>query len=85
MIKRRMQRGVPEMRMSFNSKEKGCPYLKNCSNKVPQMFFKQICNSEAYNNCRHYASKAGELQKPLFWLQKLAVEESIRNSSYRKT
>jgi len=67
------------------STKKSCPFLKNCTNKIPQMFFKQICNSEAYGNCRHYASKAGELQKPIYWLQRLAVEDSLKSTSYGRT
>jgi hypothetical protein len=56
--------------------ETSCPYLRDCNQRVPRFYFINICNSGVFNKCQHYAKRAGELNTPLFWLQRHAVEES---------
>lgn len=67
-------------RRDVKSKGGHCPYLTECGHRVPKNYFRQICNTEAYRNCRHYAGKAGELNKPMDWLQKLAIEHAKKKS-----
>jgi hypothetical protein len=56
-------------------KRRGCPHVRGCQATITKDFFSRICNSEAYINCHHFARQMGELITPMFWLQRLAVEE----------
>ena len=55
---------------------KDCPYLHDCSFAITKDFFSRICNSPSYVNCHHFAKRMDELQTPITWLQKLAVDQS---------
>lgn len=57
-----------------------CPYLLDCGVPVTKNFFNHLCNSARYTDCHHYARRAGEIQAPLVWLQKLAMHEEGRNA-----
>jgi hypothetical protein len=52
-----------------------CPYLLSCDVEITKNFFSRICNSSNYVNCQHFARRVGELNNPMTWVQKMAVEE----------
>lgn len=69
------------MRIVFKYEEKHlrgrhCPFLKGCEHTVTKHYFLHICDTSIYTRCQHYAIRAGELNTPLGWLQKLAVDEA---------
>lgn len=53
-----------------------CPYIHDCDVQITKDFFNRVCKTPAYTNCHHFAKRVGELQTPIFWLQKLAVDQS---------
>lgn len=55
---------------------KDCPYLQDCSVPITKDFFQRICKTPGYLNCHHFAKRVGELQTPITWLQKLAVDQA---------
>jgi hypothetical protein len=46
--------------------KKDCPYLNDCGVYITKDFFRRICNSPSYLNCR----------PPMAWLQQLAVDQA---------
>lgn len=55
---------------------KSCPFLYDCDVPVTKDFFMRICKTPGYVNCHHYAKRAGELEKPMTWLQRIAIDEA---------
>ena len=53
-----------------------CPYIYDCDVQITKDFFSRVCKTPAYTNCHHFAKRVGELQTPIVWLQKLAVDQS---------
>ena len=53
-----------------------CPFLEDCSVAVTKDFFSRICKSPAYLTCQHFAERMNELQTPITWLQKFAVDQA---------
>ncbi|MBN1682728.1 hypothetical protein JW865_04155 [Candidatus Bathyarchaeota archaeon] len=58
----------------FNKKE--CPFLLECDLEVVKHFYNQICKTTKYKNCNYFAKRSGELHRPIFWLQRNAIDES---------
>lgn len=54
-----------------------CPYLLDCEFPITRNFFSHICNSDSYIKCHCFAKRVGELQRPMLWLQELAVHDGI--------
>jgi len=62
-----------------------CPYLKGCDEHITRYHFNNFCDTGRFHVCFHYAKSAGELNIPITWLQKMAVEaakEEIRDTSH---
>lgn len=62
-----------------------CPYLKSCDENVTRYHFKSFCDTSRFHVCFYHARRAGELNTPIRWLQKMAVEaaiEEIRDTSH---
>jgi len=55
---------------------KDCPFIFECDVEVTKDFFARVCKTTAYTNCHNYAKRVGELQVPLTWLQKLAIDQA---------
>ena len=55
---------------------KDCPFIFDCNVEVTKDFFIRVCKTPAYPNCHNFAKRVGELQLPLTWLQKLAVDQA---------
>lgn len=62
-------------------KKGDCPYLLVCEALITKNFFDHICNSTSYPNCHHFANRVGELNAPMVWLQKIAVQEGKQITS----
>ena len=58
----------------FNKKD--CPFIHDCDIPITKDFFTRVCKSPAYINCHHFAKRMDELQTPITWLQKLAVDQA---------
>lgn len=63
------------MQRLLNKRE--CLYLLDCEFLVTRGFFNHICNSDSYIKCHYFAKRVGELQRPMLWLQELAVHDGI--------
>jgi hypothetical protein len=55
---------------------RSCPFLCDCEVPVTKDYFSRICKTSGYINCHHFAKKMGELNTPITWLQKIAVQET---------
>ena len=55
---------------------KDCPFIFDCDVQVTKDFFSRVCKTPAYINCHHFAKRVGELQCPLVWLQKIAIDQA---------
>jgi len=53
-----------------------CPFLFECDVQVTKDFFARVCKTPAYTNCHHFAKRVGELQLPITWLQKMAIDQA---------
>ncbi len=62
------------------SNRQECPSLLECEAAVTHDFFKRICNARRYVRCHHHARKMGELEAPMAWLQRLAMNEAVKNA-----
>ena len=62
------------MQEKFNRKD--CPFLQDCDVPVTKDFFSRVCKAPGYLNCHHFAKRMDELQTPMSWLQKLAVDQA---------
>jgi len=60
-----------------------CIFLNGCTKKVTNHYFQKICYSKLYVTCHQYAGKLKELNTPMIWLQKMAVE--AENKDVNKT
>jgi len=67
------------MQEKFNKKD--CPFLNDCGVAVTKDFFSRVCKTPGYLNCHHFARRMDELQTPMTWLQKLAVDQAKVMSS----
>jgi len=54
---------------------KDCPYIFDCDTPTTKDFFTRVCKTPAYTNCHNFAKRVGELQLPLTWLQKMAIDQ----------
>jgi hypothetical protein len=55
---------------------KDCPFIFDCDVEITKDFFSRVCKTPAYPNCHHFAKRVGELQVPMTWLQKLAIDQA---------
>lgn len=55
---------------------KDCPFIFDCDVQITKDFFTRVCKTPAYTNCHHFAKRVGELQLPLAWLQKMAIDQA---------
>ncbi|MBM3291212.1 hypothetical protein FJY84_00875 [Candidatus Bathyarchaeota archaeon] len=55
---------------------KDCPFIFDCDVQVTKDFFSRVCKTPAYTNCHHFAKRVGELQLPMTWLQKIAIDQA---------
>jgi hypothetical protein len=55
---------------------KDCPFIFDCNVEITKDFFGRVCETPAYPNCHHFAKRVGELQVPMTWLQKLAIDQA---------
>ena len=62
------------MQEKFNKKH--CPFINDCGVPVTKDFFSRVCKTPGYLNCHHFAKRMDELQTPITWLQKLAVDQA---------
>ena len=53
-----------------------CPYIFDCDVPTTKDFFMRVCKTPAYTNCHNFAKRVGELQLPLTWLQKMAIDQA---------
>lgn len=53
-----------------------CPFLFECDVQVTKDFFARVCKTPVYTNCHHFAKRVGELQLPITWLQKMAIDQA---------
>jgi hypothetical protein len=58
----------------FNKKD--CPFIQDCGVPVTKDFFTRVCKTPGYLNCHHFARRMNELQTPITWLQRLAVDQA---------
>ena len=56
-----------------------CPSLLECETAVTHDYFKRICGTRGYIRCHHHARKMGELETPMAWLQRLAMNVALEN------
>jgi hypothetical protein len=57
-------------------KRKDCPCILDCGIEVTRDYFIRICKRDNYTSCQHFAKRYGELQEPIKWLQKQAIEQT---------
>jgi hypothetical protein len=55
---------------------KDCPFIFDCDVQVTKDFFSRVCKTPAYPNCHNFARRVGELQFPMTWLQKIAIDQA---------
>jgi len=68
----------------FNKKD--CPFMHECNMPVTKDFFTRVCKTPAYVNCHYFAKLMNELQTPITWLQKLAVDQAkLMNTNMEAT
>jgi len=53
-----------------------CPFIFDCNVEITKDFFSRVCKTPAYPNCHHFAKRVNELQVPMTWLQKLAIDQA---------
>ena len=62
------------MQEQFNKKH--CPFIHDCNVPITKDIFSRVCKTPGYLNCHHFARRMDELQTPITWLQKLAVDQA---------
>jgi len=70
--------------MSETEQDACCPYIKSCVNEVTKHVFFHICNTPSYSVCKIYAKQVNDLNTPMGWLQKMAVE-AMKMKNHKKT
>jgi len=55
---------------------KDCPFLFDCDVQVTKDFFNRVCRVPVYTNCHHFAKRVGEIQVPMVWLQRVAIDQA---------
>ena len=55
---------------------KDCSFIFDCDIQVTKDFFSRVCKTPAYTNCNNFARRVGELQLPMTWLQKIAIDQA---------
>jgi hypothetical protein len=57
----------------FNDTE-SCPLLMNCESVITKDYFARICYSKGHTKCHYFAKMMSELNTPIDWLKRLAIE-----------